>query len=74
MLKLDLHGYAYEDVSRKVEQFINSNWGTGEAKIITGHSFTLTNIVTNLLKKYKLKYRVGNILNTTTAYIIVTLD
>ena len=68
MNELDLHGVRYEDVPQRCHKFINANWGK-EMKIITGNSFMMKQIVSNILKFYKLKFTLDNPHNM--GYIIV---
>ena len=74
MYTLDLHGYTYEEAGREVERFINTNWGSGDARIVTGHSRLMRGVVVSVLKKYKVTYTIGDVLQTTKAYIVVNLD
>jgi len=59
MKLLDLHGVRHNDVENKCHAFINDNWGH-ELKIITGNSFMMKRIVSDILKFYKLKFTLDN--------------
>jgi hypothetical protein len=65
---LDLHGARHYDVESLCHLFINDNWGK-EMKIITGNSFMMKQIVLNILKFYKLDFKLDNPYNL--GYIIV---
>jgi DNA-nicking Smr family endonuclease len=55
MNTIDLHGYRYEDAKRKLELFINSNWGC-RMKVITGNSEAMKNVVCSILNIYDLEF------------------
>ena len=59
MKMLDLHGVRHNDVEEVCHAFINDNWGN-ELKIITGNSFMMKRIVSDILKFYKLKFSLDN--------------
>ena len=59
MKLLDLHGVRHNDVESMCHAFINDNWGH-ELKIITGNSFMMKRIVSDILKFYKLKFTLDN--------------
>jgi len=65
---LDLHGVRHYDVEQVCHTFINDNWGH-EMKIITGNSFMMKQIVSDILKFYNLKFSLDNPFNM--GYIIV---
>ena len=65
---LDLHGVRHYEVENKCHLFINDNWGK-EMKIITGNSFMMKQIVSDILKFYKLNFTLDNPYNM--GYIIV---
>jgi len=50
---IDLHGLSYEDAKRKLELFINDNWGK-EIKVITGNSESMKDLACNLASFYNL--------------------
>ena len=56
---LDLHGVRHHNVESTCHVFINDNWGH-EMKIITGNSFMMKQIVSDILKFYKLKFTLDN--------------
>ena len=68
MKALDLHGVRHYDVENRCHLFINDNWGK-EMKIITGNSFMMKQIVLNILKFYKLDFKLDNPYNL--GYLIV---
>ena len=68
MKTLDLHGVKHLDVDDKVHTFVNDNWGE-EMKIITGNSFAMKKIVSNILEFYELNFSLDNPCNM--GYIIV---
>lgn len=58
MKKLDLHGTKHEDVRNKVIRFIESNWNCGEEiEIVTGNSYKMKKLVTEVVSEYDLTYR-----------------
>jgi len=58
MKKLDLHGTKHVDVRNKVIRFIESNWNCGEEiEIITGNSYKMKKLVTEVASEYDLTYR-----------------
>jgi len=58
MKKLDLHGTKHEDVRRKVIRFIEDNWNyDGEIEIITGNSYKMKKLVTEVVGEYDLTYK-----------------
>jgi len=58
---IDLHGTRHAEVKRKVELFIEDNWGIEEdVTIITGHSTKMKGIVLNTLDEYNLTYMVSH--------------
>jgi hypothetical protein len=59
MKMLDLHGVRHNDVEEVCHAFINDNWGN-ELKIITGNSFMMKRIVSDILKFYKLNFTLDN--------------
>lgn len=74
MKEIDLHGIKHEEVRSKVIHFIEDNWGTnGEVEIITGHSQRMKAIVEEVLKEYKLDYKVGDFFGFNKMYIRVEL-
>ena len=68
MKVLDLHGVLHYEVENRCHLFINDNWGK-EMKIITGNSFMMKQVVSDILKFYKLKFTLDNPRNM--GYIIV---
>jgi len=74
MKKIDLHGTKHEDARSKVIHFIEDNWGSNEAvEIMTGHSQKMKAIVEEVLKEYKLDYRIGDFFGFNKVYIKVEL-
>lgn len=74
MKKIDLHGVKHEDVRSRVIHFVEDNWGTsGEVEIMTGHSQKMKAIVEEVLKEYKLDYRIGDFFGSNKVYIRVEL-
>jgi len=72
MIKLDLHGMRYEEARRAVDGLANTYWRWGpedEAKIITGHSPNMRNMVIGVLKEYDIEYYVGGPLGIDDTYI-----
>ena len=65
---LDLHGVRHYDVEDVCHAFINDNWGH-EMKIITGNSYMMKQIVSDILEFYKLDFSLDNPYNM--GYIIV---
>ena len=58
MKKLDLHGIKHADVRREVIRFIERYWGSGEeVEIITGNSYKMKKLVTEVVSEYDLTYR-----------------
>ena len=73
MKKLDLHRTRHFEVKRKVINFIEDNWGSGEeVEIITGNSNKMCDIVTNMLDEYKLAYQIGRLFDLNNKGYIVT--
>ena len=73
MEKLDLHRTRHSEVKRKVINFIEDNWGSGEeVEIITGNSNKMCDIVTNMLDEYKLAYQIGRLFDLNNKGYIVT--
>jgi len=68
MKVLDLHKVRHDEVKEICHIFINDNWGE-EIKIITGNSFMMKQIVSDILKFYKLNFTLDNPYNM--GYIIV---
>ena len=56
---LDLHGTKHHEVETTCHAFINDNWGN-EMKIITGNSHMMKQIVSEILKFYKLSFSLDN--------------
>lgn len=57
MKTLDLHYTRHEEVRDKVIRFIEDNWGTGEeVEIITGNSYKMKKLVTEVVGEYDLTY------------------
>jgi len=74
MKKIDLHGIRHEDARSEVIHFIEDNWGSNEAvEIITGHSQGMKAVVEEVLKEYKLDYRIGDFFGFNKVYIKVEL-
>ena len=59
MKMLDLHGIRHSNVEKTCHDFINNNWGH-EMKIITGNSYMMKQIVSEVLKFYKLEFTLDN--------------
>lgn len=73
--KLDLHGIRHCDVNREVIRFIEERWNQqGEIVIVTGHSPKMIRLVTDVLKEYKLKYKIGDTFGYNNGCITVSLD
>lgn len=70
---LDLHGLNREDAHREVERFINTNWDAlaESLKIITGHSQQMRDVVTAVLDRYIVPYRIGGPLGIDDSYILI---
>lgn len=72
MIKLDLHGMRYEDARRAVDRLANTYWRwepDDEAKIVTGHSANMRDMVIEILKEYDIDYSVGGPLGIDDSYI-----
>jgi len=52
--QLDLHGVRHQDVKRLVENFVLLN--EPPLRVITGNSFKMTNLVSEVLDRHKFKY------------------
>lgn len=73
MEKLDLHRTRHSEVKRKVINFIEDNWGSGEeVEIVTGNSNKMRGIVTGMLDEYKLAYQIGRLFDLNNKGYIVT--
>ena len=59
MRSVDLHGVKHYDVNDTCHLFINDNWGH-DMKIITGNSLMMKQIVSDILKFYKLNFSLDN--------------
>lgn len=60
-IQLDLHGIRHEFIQSKLIKEIEHYWNTEtELKIITGHSIKMKKLVIDILKEYKLEYRIGD--------------
>jgi hypothetical protein len=70
---LDLHGIRHEDVESAVIRFVEGCWGTSEeeAKVITGHSDQMRNLVIKILHEYDATARIGGELGLDRSYIKV---
>lgn len=75
MYKLDLHRTRHEDVRRAVIRFIEDHWHeTVNLEIVTGNSFKMREIVTQILDEYGLYYSVGGVTDRVNrGYILVFL-
>jgi len=74
MKKLDLHGIKHEMVRYKVIRFIEDNWDIKEEiEIMTGNSKRMQEIVGEILKEYKLEYKVGDFLGFSKSFIRVIM-
>lgn len=72
--KLDLHGIKHEMVRYKVIRFIEDNWDIKEEiEIMTGNSKRMQEIVVEVLKEYKLEYKVGDFLGFSKSFIRVIM-
>ena len=72
-MKLDLHGKSHYEISNLIDKFI---WDCiqkrcVEAEIITGNSERMKSFTIDVIKDYKLNYKVGNGYNN--GYIKITL-
>lgn len=71
-MKLDLHGVRHEEVEQKVVSFIEHNsCAYCELTIVTGHSPTMSDLVSKVLDEYKLEYHVGGVLGVSRTFIKV---
>ena len=52
--QLDLHGVRHQDVKRLVENFVLLN--EPPLRVITGNSFKMTNLVSEVLDRNEFKY------------------
>ena len=52
--QLDLHGVRHQDVKRLVENFVLLN--EPPLRVITGNSFKMTNLVSEVLDRHEFKY------------------
>ena len=58
---LDLHRINHIDAEILIDRFINKYWGKNiSARIITGNSQTMKEIVISKLNFYDIKYTIGN--------------
>lgn len=74
MRKLDLHGTKHEAVRRKVIRFIEDNWDIEEEiEIMTGNSKRMQEIVVEVLKEYKLDYKIGDFLGFNKSFIRIIM-
>jgi len=74
MKKLDLHGIKHKDVKQKVIRFIEDNWDIKEEiEIMTGNSKRMQGIVEEVLKEYKLEYKIGDFLGFNKSFIKVIM-
>jgi DNA-nicking Smr family endonuclease len=70
MKHLDLHGETIASARRKVELFVNRNWGSGEdIEIITGHSQQMRRVVAEVFERYAMEWQVGGPLGVDDSYI-----
>lgn len=75
MRKLDLHGIRHGMVRHKVIRFIEDSWDIKEEiEIMTGHSKKMQEIVEEVLKEYKLDYKVGDFLRFNKTFIKIIMD
>ena len=59
--KLDLHNTKHSETRQEVIAIIEKCWDTNiDLQIVTGHSNAMREEVINVLKEYKLSYRVGD--------------
>ena len=73
MKKLDLHKTFHEDAKRKIINFIEDNWGSGEeVEIITGNSQKMKGLVMNTLDVYGLSYQTSRMFDLNNKGYIVT--
>ena len=69
-LKLDLHGYFYEDARKALIEFIEDFYNKGnECEIITGNSPKMKMMVKTILEEYKMEYQEGDLLGNNKGYI-----
>ena len=72
---LDLHGKRHDDAKRLLEKALNRLWCSGEdLEIVTGNSAKMKEIVVDVLKEYKLTYKVGDFSGQNMGYVTTTLD
>lgn len=73
MKTLDLHRIRHEDVESTVIRFVEGCWGTSEeeAKVITGHSDQMRNLVIKILNEYQATAKIGGELGLDKTYIKV---
>jgi hypothetical protein len=71
--KKDLHRLRHEDARREVIRFVEEHWNEeAELEIITGNSARMQDVVTEVLKEYKLFYQAGRLFDLNNKGYIVT--
>lgn len=69
--RLDLHGMRYEDAKRAIIRFLEANWShPAELELVTGNSIGMKMLVIEILKEYKLDYRIGDLFGENMGYIV----
>ena len=69
--KLDLHGLRYEDARRSTIRFIEDHWSEdAQLEIVTGNSYFMRELVTEILDEYKLTYQIGSRFDHNKGYIV----
>lgn len=72
MKMLDLRGTPHADARRKVIEFIEDNWSSGEeGRIITGHSRIMMEIVLSIIRKYNILYDINGILSDDCFIVVI---
>ena len=72
--KIDLHNLRHNEVRSFLIRHIEDMWNSEtDVQIITGHSMKMKEIVIEILKEYKLDYRIGDIFGSNQGFIKTTI-
>lgn len=76
LIEMNLHRVRHKNVRKKVIRFIEKHWASGsEARIITGNSSIMRNIVMEVLDEYKLCYQIDHPFDPCNkGYIVIWLE